>query len=494
MHVERRILLNTVVLGSGELVGQLANFGFVVLLARRFGVEIFGWYAFAMALGAVLSPLVSLGGITFLTRELARHPDRAGPLIAAMRPVQLTSGFLVWLVMALVALVIDIPAREALVVVIVGTYHVLQRAAALFLAPSMARQQMSLPAVVGGGHRVIFAALAAIAIFLGFDAPAVLVAMPVAALSSLVVAWLYGRRGSQAPAGSMEAVSRSALIRASLPFLGTALLAVIYNRGGILLLTALRGEVATGLFSVADRLLVPIWMITGTFVSAVFPALARLAEDRDRMREIGQRSTRLLLLVTIPLATLLAVFAPDVTTIVFGPALRSAAPVLATLAPLAVARSMSNLWMWHCVAVGDERAATLAKSRAVIGFFVLATAGILIAGAMGLAIAILSAELLLAANLRRILKGHGQCEPLWPAARGVIAGAACAVLVAVLLPALALSGRVAVVVGTMAIAMVLFGAIQGHDLRFFLGILRGDRADAALGRKQPPPTATDGRD
>ena len=494
MRIERRIFINTVVLGGGELVGQLANFGLVVLLARRFGVETLGWYAFAMALGAVLSPFVSLGGLTYLTRELARTPERVGALFAAMQPVQLTSGLLVWMVMALVALVIDIPAREALVVVIVGTYHVVQRAAAVLLVPSVARQQMALSAFVGGGHRVFIAALAAIAIFLGFDAPAVLVAMPVAALSSLVVAWLYARRGGQVPAGNIEAVSRSALIRASLPFLGTALLAAIHNRGGILLLTALQGEVATGLFAVADRLLVPIWMITGTFVAAVFPALARLAEDRDRMREIGQRSTRLLLLITIPLATLLAVFAADITTIVFGPALRSAAPVLATLAPLAVARSMSNLWMWHCVAVGDERAAALAKSRAVIGLFVLATVGILAAGAIGLAIASLAAELFLAANLRRILKGRGQCEPLWPVARGVIAGATCAALVAVLLPPLPLPGRVAVVVGTMAIATILCRAIKGHDLLFVLAILRRDPTGAALGPGKLLPPETAGRD
>ena len=39
MRVERRIFRNTAVLAIGEIVGQLANFAFVVLLTRRFGVE-----------------------------------------------------------------------------------------------------------------------------------------------------------------------------------------------------------------------------------------------------------------------------------------------------------------------------------------------------------------------------------------------------------------------------------------------------------------------
>ena len=78
MHVERRVLINTAVLGTGEVVGQLANFAFVVLLARTYGVEIFGWYSFAMALGAVLSVFVSVGGTGYVTRELAREPVQIG--------------------------------------------------------------------------------------------------------------------------------------------------------------------------------------------------------------------------------------------------------------------------------------------------------------------------------------------------------------------------------------------------------------------------------
>ena len=269
----------------GEIVGQLANFAFVVLLTRRFGVEILGWYSFAMALGTVLSPFVSLGGSTYLTRELAREPASASALFAAFRPVQLSSGLLVWLVMALTALAANVDTAVRLVIVIVGAYHVLLRMVALYLAPSAARERMVGTAVVGGGHRILVAALAATAIVLGFSAPVALLAMPVSAFLSLVAAWAYARRELRAPSTVPCAVNRTALMRAALPFLGTALLAAIYSRGGVLLLTGLRGEVATGLYAAADRLLVPINVVTGTFITAIFPALTRFASEPDGLRE-----------------------------------------------------------------------------------------------------------------------------------------------------------------------------------------------------------------
>jgi O-antigen/teichoic acid export membrane protein len=489
MRAERRIFINTALLGIGEVVGQLANFAFVVLLARRFGVAIFGWYSFAMALGAVLAPFVSLGGSMYLTRELAREPARAAGLFAALRPVQLSSGLLVWLVMALTALAADIDTAGRQVIVIVGAYHVLLRMAALYLAPSAAREQMLATAVVGGGHRIVVAALAATAIVLGFDAPVALLAMPASALLSLVAARVVADREARSRFSATEAIERMALVRASLPFLGTALLAVIYVRGGILLLTGLRGEVDTGLFSMADRLLVPIYMITGTFAAAVFPAMTRLTGEPARMRELSRRCVRLVLTVTIPLAGALAICATDVTTIVFGSRAHAAAPVLAALAPLAVLRSLSSLWFGHCLAIDKEHRAVVAKARAVVAFFILAAAGIAALGAIGLAIATVLAELYLAWSLGRLLADHAQYEPVWPASRAVVAAAVCAALIVVFIPSLALPTRVVLVLAVMAVVTLLLGGIQGHDLRFLRAILRGGGSPGALGERRPPALA-----
>jgi len=468
-RVERRVLINTAVLGVGEAVGQLANFAFVVVLARRYGVEIFGWYSFAMALGVVLALFVSLGGVGYVTRELARDAVGAQAIFDSLRPLQMASGLIVWLVIVAVATLSDVTPGEMWVIVIVGAYQILLKMTSLYLAPAAARQRPLAVAVVGGGHRVLVAILAGVAILLGLDAPVALLAMPIAALVALLVA----RAHTDRYATTAEAtVDRLHVIRASLPFLGTSMLAVIYSRGGLLLLTVMGGETATGLFAAADRLLMPIYMVTAVFATALLPTLATLAAEPERMSELARRCLRLVLLASIPLCALLAIFSSEIVTLVFGPELRAAGTTLSVLAPLPVLRSVTSLWSTQCLAVNEEHRLALAKTQATVVFLVLATTGIGFGGAMGLAIACIASESYFAFRLRGLLAQHSQYEPVFRVALRPVVAAVAAAAVAALVSSLGLPLRVLLVTGALALTLALIGGVRAHDLRFLIQIVR----------------------
>jgi O-antigen/teichoic acid export membrane protein len=468
-RAERRVLINTAVLGAGEAVGQLANFAFVVVLARRYGVEVFGWYSFAMALGAVLALFVSLGGVGYVTRELARDAVGAQAIFDSLRPLQLASGLIVWLLIVLVATLSDAAPGERWVIVIVGAYQILLKMTSLYLAPAAARQRPLAVAVVGGGHRVLVAILAGVAILLGLDAPVALLAMPVAALVALLVARAHTDRYAAAAEATVE---RLPVIRASLPFLGTGILAVIYSRGGLLLLTAMGGGIATGLFSAADRLLMPIYMVTAVFATALLPSLASLAGEPARMSELARRCLRLVLLVSIPLCALLAIFSREIVTLVFGPALGAAGTTLSLLAPLPVLRSVTTLWSTQCLAVNEEHRVAVAKTQATVVFLALATAGIALAGATGLAIACVASESYLAFRLRGMLARHSQYEPVFRIALRPVVAAVAAAAVATLVSSMGLPLRVLLVASALILTLALVGGVRAHDLRFLNQIVR----------------------
>jgi O-antigen/teichoic acid export membrane protein len=50
MNNERRILVNTAVLGVTEAAGQLANFVLMIAFARTFGAKTLGLYSVAMVM------------------------------------------------------------------------------------------------------------------------------------------------------------------------------------------------------------------------------------------------------------------------------------------------------------------------------------------------------------------------------------------------------------------------------------------------------------
>ena len=468
-RVERRVFINTAVLGVGEAVGQLANFAFVVVLARRYGVEVFGWYSFAMALGAVLALFVSLGGVGYVTRELARDAVGAQAIFDTLRPLQMASGLIVWLVIVFVATLSDATPGETWVIVIVGAYQILLKMTTLYLAPAAARQRPLAVAVVGGGHRVLVAILGGAAILFGLDAPVALMAMPIAALVALLVARAHANRHTPTADAT---VSRLHVIRASLPFLGTAILTVVYSRGGLLLLTVMGGEIATGLFAAADRLLMPIYMVTAVLATALLPTLATLAAEPERMSELARRCLRLVLLASIPLCALLAIFSREIVTLVFGPELGAAGTTLSVLAPLPVLRSVTTLWSTQCLAVNEEHRVAIAKTQSTVVFLVLATAGIGLAGATGLAIAYIASESYFAVRLRGLLTRHSQYEPVFRVALRPVVAAVAAAAVATLASSMDLSLRVPLVAGALVLTLALIGGVRAHDLRFLTQIVR----------------------
>jgi O-antigen/teichoic acid export membrane protein len=484
--VERRVLINTAVLGVGEAVGQLANFAFVVLFARRYGVQVFGWYSFAMALGAVLAIFVSLGGIGYVTRELARDPGRARAIFQALRPLQAVSGLFVWFVIASIAFVAGDDVRERYVIIVVGTYHVLLRISAFYLATAAARQRPIAVAIVGGGHRILVAVLASVAILFGCDAPVALLAMPVAALVALLAAYVHAQ--SLLPAANVpaEPISRRDVVRASLPFLGTGILIIVYSRGGLLLLTAMAGEVATGLYAAADRLLVPVYMVTTVFATALLPALATLSNEPERMKDLARRCLRLVLLISIPFCALLAIFAEEIVVLVFGSELHRAATILVLLAPLPILRSVTALWSAHCVAVNEEHRVALARTQTIVAFFALAAAGIALAGAEGLAVACILSECFLAVRLHVVLARHAQQDTDWRAALIPVAASLMAALAAAMFHASALPFRVLLVAAVLALALVLLGGVRNHDLTFLIGVMRGDSPTRRSVSAHPP--------
>jgi len=173
---------------------------------------------------------------------------------------------------------------------------------------------------------------------------------------------------------------------------------VIYGRGGVLLLTTMCDEFATGLFAAADRLLVPIYMVTGTFATAVFAPQMRLAGEPDRMRELSRRCLRLVLVATIRSRPLLRFSQQRSRRSSSERKLQDAAPVLALLAPLAALRSVSSLWMGQCIALGEEQRAAIVRTRVLVAFFVLASGAIAAWGAAGLAVATVLSEALMASG------------------------------------------------------------------------------------------------
>jgi O-antigen/teichoic acid export membrane protein len=241
----------------------------------------------------------------------------------------------------------------------------------------------------------------------------------------------------------------------------------------MIVLGALSASQQVGLYAVADRLMIPLSLGPAAFNAAVYPALSRVTrESLEAARDLCSLCLRLLLVVTVPIATLAAIFASAVTGLFFGSAYLAAAPALQVLAWTLPVRGVQYLLGSQLAAIHQQAAVTRARFTGLCTFAVCSPLLILTDGYIGAAWALLlcdSVQLMLyGAALRRLRAAPAFSAPLLaPAAAAALTGA-----VSVILPGqLGLAWRLPAMLLIMAAGLSVFGAVKLHDLRFLRSVL-----------------------
>jgi O-antigen/teichoic acid export membrane protein len=254
----------------------------------------------------------------------------------------------------------------------------------------------------------------------------------------------------------------------SWPLMVNNLLSMAFFKADVILLKAIEGDLALGLYSsVAYKIIDAINIVPISFTVALFPLMSRYADtSRDSMHRAYRLAVRMLVIVALPLALALTVLADPLSTIIGGsgymPDSAIALQLMIWSIPLGFINSVTH---YVLIALGRQRALTITFAVGV-AFTVLANAiGIPVWGyRASAAIHIFSELVLLTAFyllLRRDLAPVAWAKLLWrPALAGALMGAAGWLLYDVnkLLAAL-------VALGVYAAALWASGIAREPDMR-----------------------------
>lgn len=329
MQTERRIFRNTLALGAGKALGDLATFAFLMYFSREFGREALGQYAFAMSAGGLLSLLTSFGLNTYTVREVSRNracgPAFIGPLLVLRLGLAALSLLPLWAV----AWFSPVSPATRPIVMLIGAYHLLLMVSGILEAGFMAHEEMRFPSLMEilrklsilGGGSLLIAAQAPPAATLGI--------FPASALAALAIEFIAFRRLFGAPEFHLRAEFLKTALRESWPFFMIVILSQFYDRFGVLALTYLQGESVTGIYMAADRLLATLNGFPVIFTTALFPAQSNLfAARKEEFLQICQWSLRLMVVSLFPLGVLLFVFREPILRLAFGAEFLPSARVL----------------------------------------------------------------------------------------------------------------------------------------------------------------------
>jgi O-antigen/teichoic acid export membrane protein len=391
--IDKRILENASILTVSHIAAQLANFGFVIVFARTFGASLLGEYSFALSLGGILAVITSLGSRQLILRSASEDPRQWNTLIGILLPVQLLLSLLAWVLVFTIVWAKQIPKDALWIVTSVCLFSLFTPLIGSIAAAFSARERMSFLALAESLRSIAILVLGSIVIWIGMPAGAVIAVMPCTAVAAATILYRLAQREYGVPTFRFDTAELLLLLKRTLPFLGIALSNVLFIRSGVLMLRGFGGAEAVGLFSAAERIVGAAVLLVTMLGNAMFPQLVRLwSSDRARFEKLAQQGQRLILLVTLPGATLLVIFSGDLLPLLFGVDYVMSINVLHIVAWALVFRGVSNVHAFIALAQLRQRDVVVSK---LAGLTMLASACVLFVpayAALGLAVSVVVAD------------------------------------------------------------------------------------------------------
>jgi len=407
---KRRIVENLLILGTGQIATWLLSMIYLLLIGRYLGPERQGELALAGAMVGVLALGISLGMETRIIREVARAPERAGALVGAALRIRL-----LLLLPALAALFLGMRMAH---------FDEQTRTVALILALSTALGSLNslLMAALQGLERMSYGVRGAVGlnllevvfalILIAFHGGVVLFAL-LTVPATLILLWLgtiwfrrHVRVARHLPPGEIRA-----MLIGSLPFWASGIFLSFYLQIDSVILGAVAGSAAVGIYAPATRLFAVAFFLPGIVGTVTQPLLSRLGVTAGSdFRQVTRKSLALLLLGAMPLTIGLCSFSGPLILGIFGPAYRPSIPVLTVLGLCVIPSFLSmqaasilaaanRQWVWTAVM------ATCCVLNPLLNLAIIPRA---VAtwhnGALGAAYALLATELLMGATALIVLR------------------------------------------------------------------------------------------
>ena len=283
-----RLLANVGWMVVAEGVGKVASFFFVLVVARGLGLRSYGTFNFAMSFVPLFLLLASSGLNIAVVREVARDHGRLSAVMASAvvpRIALLAAAYAAALITA--PFFVD-RRTDVLVVAIVGLALLVDEMTGFLGAAFKALERMSAHATTLVVNRVLSTLLALVVLAGGGGLVAISVAYLAGSVGSLVagVAVLRARFPRVSFADARRDLGRDLVRQGFVLGLASALNLAVFRIDAVLL-QAISGAAAVGLYGVAYRFLDSTLFLAWSLSGASMPRIARLGAGREAGRLLG---------------------------------------------------------------------------------------------------------------------------------------------------------------------------------------------------------------
>ncbi len=322
---------NASMLLAGTMTRMIASFVFVIYCADKLGVEGFGKYSIAIHYSELFLSLTATAVGILLTRDMSRWPRHTRQLMTSAVLIALVMCVFAIFAMSCLSSVFNYSSDTHQALLIASATLIPASICAICEAVFVARERaefLTVGIAVESLLRITisvwllhqgFGLLELMWVFFGVRA-ALLIAYLVGLQRVGVLGWSYSQRRS------LRFLNRWRI------FAAENWMATIYTNLDVIVLSWISGEVATGIYSAAWKIVRLGSVVAKSYTTAVFPVMSRLyAESRDSFTRLYRHTIRVMCAIALPVIVVVSVMPDRFIGLLYSDEYVDAGPVLQVL-------------------------------------------------------------------------------------------------------------------------------------------------------------------
>ena len=332
MATIKRIARNSLVTISAEVVNKIFGLFLTVIIARYLGDSGFGAYSFIVTMMMLFQVLADFGLDTLTIRDISKDTSKTGSILSSALVLKLCLSLVNFLLMVLAIAIMHKPPTVVYGIYLAGLSVIFFSLANSFSAAFNAHEKMYIKSFILVISRALTLIMTVLAVVFKKDLITLIGILLISeifrtCLSAAVYLRYFGRTGLR-----IDMSLCKKLFLAALPFALISLVALIYFKIDIVMLSLMKNDQVVGWYSAAYALLAALLFISDAYNLSIFPVLSRYAESaKDLLAFAWERSVKYLLIISAPITVGTTVLADKIVILFYKSGYLPSVPALKVL-------------------------------------------------------------------------------------------------------------------------------------------------------------------
>ncbi len=327
-----KISANISALTAAQIFYRVVSLALSILLARYLGVREQGLYALVLNFIAMFSAFTDLGISNLVIRDMNQEHDKPAALISSYLWLLAVANLLLFAAAVVTAILFAYESRVTSAIVLAGAGMLVGGISSAFYAALIGRERMKRVAALEVILTLVIVAGMAAVMLTGGGIVELAGVSAAAGIARLLLFGYPALRLFPDIRFRPETARALSMLKRGVPFTLHVGTYVILTRVDVVLLEWLSDGFTLGIYTAAARLTYPMTVLSMMTATAVFPVLSRMVrEDRGAAFSMVRSAMRWLSATGAIVAATVAVFAPQIVTLLFGGEYAPAGSVLRIL-------------------------------------------------------------------------------------------------------------------------------------------------------------------